>query len=305
MKKGPRAGLPTSSAYLLDRFSAEDVRQAREFADKLLAFHWKYYTELAFQRYQARDAIRTALLEADAGRYEFSGWQRLIRYQWSLVPLSSAGSLQDPGGRFNFGAIDRPRFPVFPALYIAQDKETALQEVLGQPLSHTVKHGEAEVTALDLALAKPDSITCVAVSGALESCVDLTQPRRLSPLVDVIKEFTLSSDVARMARSLKIPPPRVITRLDQLMGELLRVDWRDYPAQVDVPSNSQIFGQIVMGAGIDGIVFPSKFSGKNCVALFPERLADSESCVDIVDPTPDPRVIRRLDRDTWRQLAQE
>jgi len=63
-KRGPKAALPTSSAYLLDRFSVDDIRGAREHTKNLLEFHWKYYTELAFQRYEARKELSAALSAA-------------------------------------------------------------------------------------------------------------------------------------------------------------------------------------------------------------------------------------------------
>jgi hypothetical protein len=107
----PKPGLPTQAVYLLDRISTGDIKRDRDLAERLLAF----------QRCQARDEIRTALHEAAHDRFEFKSWQRVVRYKRSLAPLSSAGSLTDPGGRFNFGDIDRPRFPAFSALYVAEN----------------------------------------------------------------------------------------------------------------------------------------------------------------------------------------
>ena len=299
----PRPGLPTQAVYLLDRISTGDIKRDRDLAERLLAFHWQYYTELAFQRWQARDEIRTALHEAARDRFEFKAWQRVVRYKWSLAPLSSAGSLTDPGGRFNFGDIDRPRFPAFPALYLAEDKEIALQESLAQSPSNVVKQAGVELTALDMALAKPDSVLFASVSGLLDSYVDLSDPHRLQPLLEVIRGFKVSGEVRRMARSLKLPPPGIISRLDQLKQELLKADWRAYPIQVDAPSNSQIFGQMVKEAGIDGIVFPSKFGEGRCLALFPELLANSDSFAQLDDQPPDTRVVRRLDWTTWKLLV--
>ncbi len=299
----PKPGLPTQAVYPLDRISTGDIKRDRDLAERLLAFHWKYYTELAFQRWQARDEIRRALHEAARDRFEFKAWQRVVRYKRSLAPLSSAGSLTDPGGRFNLGDIDRPRFPAFPALYLAENKEIALQEALAQASSNVVKQAGVELTALDMALAKPDSILFASVSGLLDSYIDLSDPQRLQPLIEIIREFAVSGDVRRMARALRLPPPGIISRLDQLRQELLKADWRAYPIQVDAPSNSRIFGQMVKEAGIDGIVFPSKFGDGRCLAMFPELLADSDSYAQLDDQPPDATVIRRLDRTTWKALT--
>jgi hypothetical protein len=305
--KPARPILPTSPVYLLDHYKDGDIRHLREQTRKLLALHWKYYTELAFQRYEARYEIQAALIEAASEGFEFRGWQRVVPWRWTLAPLSSAGSLNDPGGRFNFGAID-PRFETFPAFYLAEDKIVGQQEVLGQDPSHATKLRGVELTALELALARRDSITCISVSGRLESYIDLRKPDRLKKFVELIADFSLSAGLKQDALKLGLPPLTVMTKLEQLMDELLRGDWRHYPSQVDVPSNSQIFGQLVFHAGIDGIVFPSKFGGgKLNLALYPTLLGDSDTFVQVddVEPNPpNPKVVRRLDRSTWAQLSQ-
>lgn len=63
------------------------------------------------------DALKSSLREV-AAPFEFSAWQRAVKYRYSLAPLSTKGSLVDPGGRFNIGAIDPSRFPLFPALLL-------------------------------------------------------------------------------------------------------------------------------------------------------------------------------------------
>ncbi|MDE2313913.1 MAG: hypothetical protein KGL04_07050 [Elusimicrobia bacterium] len=47
-----------------------------------------------------------------------------------------------------------------------------------------------------------------------------------------------------------------------------------------VPISSQLFGQLAADAGIEGIVYPSKFSGKDCLAVFPQNF-ENESYVVI------------------------
>ena len=82
---------------------------------------------------------------------------------------------------------------------------------------------------------------------------------------------------------------------------MLTDDWRMAPQLFDVPSNSQIFGHLVMRAGIEGIVYPSKLTGKDCVALFPRNFRDTTSFAEMDDPAPEGVELMRLDESTWRE----
>lgn len=154
-----------------------DILRSKRYFEQLVEFHWEYYSELAFQRNQIREQLKSSLRDK-AKPFEFPRWQRIVRYKYSLVPLSTKGSLVDPGGRFNVGDIDRARYPAFPALYIASDKGTALAEVLGREKS------AGSLTPEELALTKPDSITAVSVSGKLESVIDIRDRNNLGGFVN-------------------------------------------------------------------------------------------------------------------------
>jgi hypothetical protein len=121
-----------------------DILRSKRYFEQLVEFHWEYYSELAFQRNQIREQLKSSLRDK-AKPFEFPRWQRIVRYKYSLVPLSTKGSLVDPGGRFNVGDIDRARYPAFPALYIASDKGTALAEVLGREENGGVCQRETRV----------------------------------------------------------------------------------------------------------------------------------------------------------------
>jgi len=151
------------------------------------------------------------------------------------------GSLTDPGGRFNIGDINPAQFPLFPALYIASDKETALQEALCQRIDPKNSNN-----ALNYALANPASITNVSVSGRLDTIIDLNQPDKLQHFVDLIKNFTYPDHLKQIAKMLRLKDtPDVIRTLPKLMEALLAPNWREWPMQFDVPFASQIFGQLV------------------------------------------------------------
>jgi hypothetical protein len=97
---------------VLDSGLIADIPKTKELFEKRAQFHWEFYSELAYLRNQIYDALKTSLREV-AAPFEFLGWQRAVKYKYSLDPLSTKGSLVDPGGRFNIGAMTRRAFPCF------------------------------------------------------------------------------------------------------------------------------------------------------------------------------------------------
>ena len=109
---------------IIDSGRIGDIAKFKKLYQERAQFHSEYYSELEYLRSQIYDELKSSLLER-AQPFEFLNWQRAVKYKYSLVPLSAKGSLADPGGRFNVGAIDASRFPMFAALYLASDKKTA------------------------------------------------------------------------------------------------------------------------------------------------------------------------------------
>jgi len=286
---------------LIDRFSLGSIHAGKTHEARLRQFHWRYYAELAEQRGRIAEDLRKAVLRAADDRFCFDHWQRVVRIRWSLKPLSAAGSLKFPGGRFNIGSIDS--FESFPALYFAEDKATALSEVFGGTPT-----GKGGLDGLSLALASRESIGDWSVSGELQTVVRLDRTEALQPFVDCIKGFGLSTDLRKLGREIAreagLPLPKfLVTSVGELMKTLEAPDWRGLPVQVGIPSNPQIFGQIAIRAGAEAIVYRSKFTGKQCIAVFPTALGVSTSHVRLDDDPPRKDVIARLDRTTWRRLS--
>jgi len=92
--------------FLLDKFSIADIKKWTELQDAILKYHWDYYSDLAYLRSKIDDELKKALLESAEKSFEFSRWQRVVKYKYALQPLSVDGSLVDPGGRFNIGDIN-------------------------------------------------------------------------------------------------------------------------------------------------------------------------------------------------------
>lgn len=276
-----------SPYFLLDSYSAEDLSRWEAQKEKILRYHWDLFSALAYERHKMADHLRSALLEAAISSYEFKGWQRQVRYKYSLTPLSSKGSLFEPGGRFNIPEMNSNLISAFPALYIAEDKETALQEA-GQQ-----KNASSSLTSLDLALIRKDSITIVAVSGKLDTIIDLRHLSKLKPFLKLIKAFKVPQAIARAARKIGVPPYQPMKTFTELYNSLLEPNWRAWCMQFDIPANCQIFGQLVANAGIEGILYPSKFTNKNCLAIYPQNF-DISSFVVIEGDAPE-GVNSRLD----------
>ena len=289
------ADLP--SLIELERFNQASLRQWLAAKANLDAVQRALYFELEplRQSNQARllDALRSQALPS----FSFDGWSRIIDYRYGLEPLSLAGSLKGEGGRFNIGADLSPgSFTAFPALYIAEDYETAFRERFGR--SATAEPDA--LTVLELALRSPDSFTQVRLRGLVENVIDVANLESLKPFVDVLREFPVPRGVRQAARRLGLrPPPWLIRSPVTLQRQLLHPNWRMLPQQFDLPSNSQVFGRIAVAAGLHGIVYPSaRHQGKSCLALFPQNWANSGSFVEVADAAPPGTRLTRIDAET-------
>jgi hypothetical protein len=278
---------------LLDAGSVSDILKSKTLFEALAEFHWEYYSDLAFQRNRIREQLLDSLRER-AAPFQFPRWQRAVKYKYSLTPLSTKGSLVDPGGRFNIGAIDATRFPLFPALYLASEKSTALAELLGR--EETIN----SFTPEELALTKPDSITIVSVSGKLESALDIRQRHNLEGFVKLVRGFKLRRSLRIKARRLRFPVDLIGT-VTELAAALQQQNWREWPMVFDVPTTAQIFGGLVLDARIDAIVYASVLTQEPCVAIFPQNFLNSSSYVELDDPAPE-EVRRRIDANTFQKF---
>lgn len=280
---------------VLESGRVSDIIKSKARFEDLVEFHWRYYSELAFQRKQIREGLNGALRES-AAAFEFAGWQRVVKYKYSLHPLSAGGSLVDPGGRFNVGAIDPTRYPMFPALYLAVDKGTALAEVLGRDTSLS------SLTPEELALTKPDSISALSVSGKLEAVLDVRSASNLQQFVALIRNFKVSKALRSEAQSLGVPQ-KVITSVQELQKMLGLPNWRDWPMLYDVPAAGQVFGAIAVEAGIEAVLYESVLTRKPCLAAFPQNFLNSSSFIELDDPVPSEAVPRRVDSTNFKTFV--
>lgn len=271
------------------------MRARKAYIKEAIRYSWKYYWEIAWQRKDIIDDIYSALRESSIGPFEATNWQRAVTFKYSHDPLSVAGSLLSyPGGRFNIGDLDPTTFPPFPALYMASDQSTAIQELSCQDKPH-----KSGLTNVDFALQKNDGFSVVPVSFCLDRVLDLRKVSSLRKFVDLTKNFKISKELKAMAKRLKRIPPSIIKEPIELMDMILEKKWRHAPMQNDVPANSQVLGQLVMEAKIDGIVYPSKMTGKDAVAVFTRNFQLGDSWVELEGDLPT-GVTRRIDLTNWK-----
>jgi hypothetical protein len=270
-----------------------DITQSKQIYERQLQFQWEFFSELAYQRNRIYDSLKSSLRNR-AGPFAFSTWQRAVKYKYALAPLSTNGSVMDPGGRFNIGAIDPTRYPVFPALYLGSEKGTALSELLGRDSATT------SLTAEESALANPASVAVVSVSGKLEAVLDVRDESNLIGFVDLIKGFRFSTALSSKAKNLGFAPLKLVRTTEGLAAELVRTDWRTSPMLFDVPAPCQIFGRIALDAEIEGILYDSVLTAKPCLVVFHQNFRNSTSYVELDEPVPFEVVQRRLDATNWR-----
>lgn len=290
--QSPRSIKTKTVIKLLESGSIRDIKAAKNATNDLLRYHWNYYSELAQQRSAIQDQIQQAIIQTSIP-YEITNWQRAVRYKYGLHPLSTAGSLTYIGGRFNTGKGVNAEVPVFPGLYLAENKDTALQEHLGQEKNDFL-------TPREMALTNPASETIVSISGKLDKVFDLTNSDTLDPIVGLIKNFKLSKELKNYAKKLGLPIPGTIKTSKLLLDSILLPEWRHVPSQFDVPANSQIFGNLVYSAGIEGILYPSKLTKCPCLIVFPSNFVGTESYLSLDDEAPHEKVPVRLDALNWR-----
>jgi hypothetical protein len=292
--------LPTIPAgeLLLEYFTDEEALGWRAKSEDVQNYHYLWWFELEGQRATHQPRLIEALRSVTGITVDLSGWGRALQYKYSDTPLSCVGSLKWVGGRFNYGVdIDSSRYATFPALYLAEDMETGLREMHGLTRDST-RNG---LNSGELDLCAENGVAWISVSGKVSNIFDLTHPRTLEGVAQIISTLKLSKAVRDTERKLSITPLRLIANAEDLFSSFMLENWREFPTIVNTPANSQLFGHLLSIAGFEGALFSSTRTGKKNLVLFPRQFKNSASLVRVLKPPSTARCCE-LSAQTYAEL---
>jgi hypothetical protein len=266
---------------LLEYFTDEEALGWRAKSEDVQKYHYLWWFELEGQRAAHQSKLIEALRSIAGIAVDLSGWGRALQYKYSDTPLSCVGSLKWVGGRFNYGVdIDSSRYAPFPALYLAEDMETGLREMQGLTRDNT-RNG---LNSSELDLCAKNGVAWASVSGKVSNIFDLTHKDSLKGVAEIIATFKLSKTVRDTEKKLSIVPLRLIATAEELFNSFMVENWREFPALVNTPANSQLFGHLLSMAGFEGALFSSTRTGKMNLVLFPRQFKNSASLVRVLKP---------------------
>ena len=284
----------------LDRFTDSSLDKWTRISADLDELNNVLHFHLEPERRRHRTQLLEALGAVEPMEFQLEGWARIVDYRWSLRPLSAAGSLTYVGGRFNVGRDLNPNtLDPWPALYIAQDHETAYREKYQLSLNGRVDG----LTPEDLALSGGKSHTTVALNGRLHRVFDMRSAASLIAVAKQLARIQMPPRAKALRKKLKIKSNDLgmITSATRLLDAVAQQNWRVLPVQFGLPSPSQILAELIRAADFEAIAYRSTKGGATCLAIFPDCLAQ-DSFVALADPAPD-GAIARLDGTTAEALS--
>lgn len=299
----PSSAVPKAPLGILEleRFSQENLSRWTALSKDLDELQAALFFGVQPEQRRIRQALIAALQDLPHVPLPMNRWVRIVSYQYSMEPLSAAGSLHGYGGRFNPGAeLDHDTLSPFPALYVAEDPETAFREKF--QLSSIDKVDG--LTPQELALAHTSSYSTLAINGEIKQALDLTSPRSLESVAKVFGRIKMPQRARELRKRLRILPKnlRMITTGRQLYDAVLTHNWRTLPAQFGIPAAGHTLAELIRAAGFEAILYRSTKGSGRCIAIFPDLLGAS-SFVELADASPALVKHRRLDEDTGDELA--
>jgi RES domain-containing protein len=298
--KGVGSVPPPKGILELDRFSDADIARWQELSNDLDELTASLYFGVEPARRRLRSRLCDVLRQAGGIAIDLQSWARMVTYQYSLQPLSCAGSLQSVGGRFNAGfELDDNMLNPWPALYVAEDFETAYREkfqLASTELSDGLKPDE-------LALEHAVGLTTIFLNGRMENVFDMTSFVALNSVGRIFREVKMPKEASQLAKKLKISDSNkiMVQSGQQLHSAIVKSNWRIWPIQFGIPAPSQTMAELIKAAGYEGILYPSSKGPGRCLVVFPENLLDL-SHINLIGPAPSAATITRLDSNTSTSL---
>lgn len=183
---------------LLDSVPPRAIKTWIKLHDSVIDYTAEHFAYFAHRRSQVMEDLKQSLQENTIS-FEFHDWRRIVSQQFSNTPLSAIGSVKSfPGGRFNIGVIDIERFPVFAALYLAENTGTALLEMLGVKTENVIDG----LSGTELAAA--GNFSHFVINGKLSNVLDLTTGESLRQFYTHLKGIQLPLYYQNKAQSTAI-----------------------------------------------------------------------------------------------------
>ena len=285
----------------LERFSEATLKQWNAASADLDELNDELFFSVQPEQRRLRPQLLEALKTTAPAALQLQRWARIITYRYSDEPLSAAGSLQQAGGRFNVGReMDEGTLHPWPALYVAEDYETAFREKF--QLGQSDRAGG--LTPKELALESGVSHATVFVQGELLELFDLTSVQALEAVARIFRRIKMPARARQLKAKLRIPNRDLgmVQTAQQLHNAVLKHNWRVGPIQFGLPAPSQILAELVRAAGYEGILYRSTKGGGRCIAVFPDLLKPG-SHIELIDDAPAAVRHQRLDLDSAQDLA--
>ena len=289
-----------SESFVLDQFSQANLQKWNKYSGALDEYHVRLFYHLEGLRESHKDSLVEALRDSSSASKFKDTWCRLVSFRYSDDFLSSRGSLIN-GGRFNIGSdLDSRNFPGFPALYLAEDQNTAYAEFFSAPESDS----PGQISGHEFALQSKSSFSLVRLSFEIENVFDLTKAKNLRAFSEIIAKFKMTPELKGLGCAIGLSSSSQLIRNPALLkNDLTSSAWRNYPVQYEIPANSQVFGRLLRDAGYEAVIYPSSKGGSNCIAVFTENLEGSDSFIELADEAPAGTKHTRLDSRNWKELS--
>lgn len=301
----PPQGSPRAAHQLgileLERFSQESLTRWTALSEDLNELQAALYFGVLPEQRRLRQSLVEAAQLTTPMSFALSRWSRIVSYQYSTEPLSAAGSLHGWGGRFNPGFdLDPGTLNPFPALYIAEDQETAFREKFQMTATDSVDG----LTAQELALSHAVSHSTIFLTGTLRAVFDMTTTTSLNAIAKVLGRIKMPEEARRLKKKLRISHKALwmIASGHQLYQAVLEHNWRTLPLQFGLPAPGHTLGELLRAAGFEAILYRSTKGKSRCIAVFPDHL-NSGSFVELADAAPSSVRNVRLDFESGDELS--
>ena len=285
----------------LERFSHESLTRWTALSEDLNELQAALYFGVLPEQRRLRQSLIEAVQLTAPMTLSLSRWSRIVTFQYSTEPLSAAGSLQGLGGRFNPGLdLDSGTVDPFPALYVAEDQETAFREKFQMASTDRVDG----LTAQELALSHSVSHSTLFLNGTLRAVFDMTSTTSLNAVAKVLGRIRMPEEARRLKKKLRLAQRALwmIVTGRQLYQAVLEQNWRTLPLQFGLPAPGHTLGELIRAAGFEAILYRSTKGKARCLAVFPDRL-NSGSLVELADEAPSSVEHVKLDINSGDELS--